>query len=691
MAIHKLSILVEALGTAEANRKLKGVDATVSQVGAHAGKGMRTAVGSIAKIAALGAGAALGGLALAVKQGTDALREDAVVAAQTNAVLASTRGIAGMTAQSVAGLADKLSMLNGVDDDTVQGAENLLLTFTRIHRDIFPAVTQAALDMSAALGTDANSAAMQLGKALQDPVKGVTALRRAGVVLDAQQIAQIQTLTKQGKLYEAQSIILREVQTEFAGVARAQADADPSRRLGVAWEKFTKVLATAVLPVVNEVQRTLTDVLADPALLSGARELGSVLGDAAHRGIEFARSLDWAGMARSLRSAAGFAGDLVKAFLGLPDWVKTAVVTGWGLNKLSGGALTSILGDVTKGVLKQALGINAAVVNVRGGVVNGGGGGGLPGGAAGAGLLAPGLLTAAIGIAAPVVLSQAMQEWAKGQKGYEPNTVSVTGSRGQSLGTVGGSYGGMFGALGPMGNALSASGAASYTGPGDAPTVDLSKATRDRGFEVDNAIRQSWSSAAARIVRPLDALHRDFLEQIGVLRKSADPSALAKAASRAAADVLRGVGSAKGTESLLATLRKDRKAVAASGDSAALAKIDAAIRAVESKLPGRQLAASQLAAARKIAGSGESTKQKLADLSRSEAGLRRDGMTTAARQVAAIRATTAAVKAQRPPTISVLVNGTWVQTAAGVTKTVATSARWGSPGGRWAGKKIPIG
>ena len=73
------------------------------------------------------------------------------------------------------------------------------------------------LDMSVALGQDATQSAIQLGKALNDPVKGVTALRRVGVSFTAAQIKQIKTLVATGKTLQAQKLILRELNQEFGG------------------------------------------------------------------------------------------------------------------------------------------------------------------------------------------------------------------------------------------------------------------------------------------------------------------------------------------------------------------------------------------------------------------------------------------------------------------------------------------
>ena len=76
--------------------------------------------------------------------------------------------------------------------------------------------------MSPVLGTDASGSAIQLGKALNDPIKGITALTRVGVTFTEQQKDQITTLVESGKTIDAQKIILGELQKEFGGSAEAQ-------------------------------------------------------------------------------------------------------------------------------------------------------------------------------------------------------------------------------------------------------------------------------------------------------------------------------------------------------------------------------------------------------------------------------------------------------------------------------------
>ena len=101
-----------------------------------------------------------------------------------------------------------------------------LLTFKGIRNEvgkgnkIFDQATGIMADMSVALGQDTTTSAMQLGKALNDPIKGMTALRRVGVTFTEAQEKQIK-LQESGDTMGAQKIILRELRDEFGGSAKA--------------------------------------------------------------------------------------------------------------------------------------------------------------------------------------------------------------------------------------------------------------------------------------------------------------------------------------------------------------------------------------------------------------------------------------------------------------------------------------
>ncbi len=141
-----------------------------------------------------------------------------------NAVLRSTGGTAGYTADELRGMADEMQRLTVFDDEAVISAQAVLATFTRVGRDVFPQAVEAATNMSTVLGQDLQSSIIQVGKALQDPILGVTALRRVGVMLTEQQAASIKTFMAHGDVLSAQKIILGELTTEFGGAAKAMGE-----------------------------------------------------------------------------------------------------------------------------------------------------------------------------------------------------------------------------------------------------------------------------------------------------------------------------------------------------------------------------------------------------------------------------------------------------------------------------------
>lgn len=192
---------------------------------------MTGGVGKSLKTVGIVAGAAaLGGLALfgkAMKDSIKSASEHQQAYAQTVAGLRSTGGIANVTAGHITGLADKIEKMSGVDDLAVQSSENLLITFTKIRNevgkgnDIFDQATMAVADLSTRMGGDMQGASIQVGKALNDPIKGITALTRVGVSFTAAQKESIKTLVKHGDTLGAQKMILKELQTEFGGSAKA--------------------------------------------------------------------------------------------------------------------------------------------------------------------------------------------------------------------------------------------------------------------------------------------------------------------------------------------------------------------------------------------------------------------------------------------------------------------------------------
>lgn len=182
-------------------------------------------IGDIAKGAfSVGLGAATAGLgALAAGFGiavNEAIDAQAGIA-QLDSVLKSTNNAVGLSKDQLLNLAGGLSEVTRFSDDTVLAGENMLLTFTNIGKDVFPQATKTLLDMSQAMGSDPKQAAIQLGKALNDPVAGISALSRVGVTFTEDQKKVIEKLVETGQTAKAQEIILGELNREFGGSAEA--------------------------------------------------------------------------------------------------------------------------------------------------------------------------------------------------------------------------------------------------------------------------------------------------------------------------------------------------------------------------------------------------------------------------------------------------------------------------------------
>lgn len=239
------------------------VDDAAGSIGASSGKKFGGAWGK-----ALAAGAAVGGV-MVLGQGLKNLalagQESAAVAATTAQIIKSTGGAAKVTAAEVDGLASALSNKTGIDDEAIQSASNLLLTFKNVKNAgegqaaMFDRATAAAVDLSKAGFGDMNSAAKMLGKALNDPEKGITALSRAGVTFTDQQKDQIKALVASGDTLKAQNLIMKEVESQVGGVA--EATRSPIEAMQMMFGNLQESVGGALLPTIDILSTTLGPVI----------------------------------------------------------------------------------------------------------------------------------------------------------------------------------------------------------------------------------------------------------------------------------------------------------------------------------------------------------------------------------------------------------------------------------------------
>jgi phage-related protein len=274
------TVLIRFKSEDDATKTTKAVNDGLDDVSTNAGKAGKSFSGMGATMTGVlqGIGQGIAGMALDLgKQALGAVTDfigGAIdeasawnsVMAQTEAVVKSTGGAAGLTAKEMANMAGAMSAASGqslFSDDAILGAQNVLATFTNIKGQNFGMATQSILDMSQALGMDLDSAAMQVGKALNDPVAGLAALSRSGVQFTADQEAMIKAMVEAGNVAGAQEVMMAELNTQFGGSAAAAVDTYAGQQV-VLKEKMADVqqgLGEALMPILMEFGTFMNDTV----------------------------------------------------------------------------------------------------------------------------------------------------------------------------------------------------------------------------------------------------------------------------------------------------------------------------------------------------------------------------------------------------------------------------------------------
>ncbi len=385
MPERELAILLKARNMASGPIKAVNKDlSTMEKTGRRVGTGLRTLGGNLKTLGVgAAAGIAIGGIA-AIRSGLESLAERENVISATEAAIKATGGAAKVSAAQVRTWAEELETATGaaVDDKAIQAAATSLIRFGTIGEKEFKRTLAAATDLGAGMKKGPEAGAKMLGIALSDPVKGMAKLRKAGIILTAAEEKRIKQLVAGNKVQEAQGVILAAVEKRYKGAAAASAG--PYTRalnlLADASEDAKMALAEGFLPILTKVASTLSKAVADPQTIKDIRGIGQSLAGAFQGALDGASKIPWDSIKSAMQTAGMGAKAAFSLFTGLPPWVQTAVLTGWGLNKLTGGAITGVIGELGKGLIKGVLGMNAGVVNIKAGVVTGVGGG-VPGGA----------------------------------------------------------------------------------------------------------------------------------------------------------------------------------------------------------------------------------------------------------------------------------------------------------------------
>jgi len=247
-----LFIEIGAKGISGVESQLTGLRSVLSSTGAAA-----LGLGGIMTVGSLGAG-----LAYCVK----AFGEAEQAGAKLDAVLRATNYAAGLSGAEISDLASDLQRTTVYEDDATRAAAAMLATFTEIKGDVFKEALKSAQNLSTVMGQDLRSSVMQIGKALQDPVTGILALRRAGVSFNETQREMIAQMVRSGRQMEAQKMILAELNREFGGAAAAEADTMVGRitQMKNAWGDMAETVGGKVAPALKSVAETLRDMAAGP-------------------------------------------------------------------------------------------------------------------------------------------------------------------------------------------------------------------------------------------------------------------------------------------------------------------------------------------------------------------------------------------------------------------------------------------
>ena len=219
----------------DAGRRLQSIGTTMAAVGT----GMTAAItGPLVGLGAMAVGEA--------SEMRDAL-------GQVSAALTSMGGAGGRSLEQLKTQADALAGSSLFEDDQIlRGVTANLLTFGNVAGEQFDRAQQAAVNLSARLGQDLQASALMVGKALNDPIRGLAALRRVGIQFTAEQEAQIKAMQGVGNTAGAQAIMLSELERQFGGSAKAARDAaNPMERMRLSLAAMAGDIGSILLPFVD--------------------------------------------------------------------------------------------------------------------------------------------------------------------------------------------------------------------------------------------------------------------------------------------------------------------------------------------------------------------------------------------------------------------------------------------------------
>lgn len=324
-------------GAGEASGALREVADATADVGDAAGESApQMSELSVSITKAVAAGAGLAALAASLKSFADEAMEADTRGRKLEGVVRATGGAAGFTADQIREMSAELALATLGSIQGFEDAAAALLTFKTVSGETFSQALELSQDLASVMGGDAKSAALQLGKALEDPERGLTALTRAGVSFSDAEQEIIKNLVESGRLFEAQGLILEKVAGQVGGVAREMAGglAGALDTVGQRAEELRVKLGDAMQPglirIANQISGAL-ELLADN--LDGVATAATAVGATAVAALAVKGVAAAQAYAASISVATVATTTLTKATLGLAAAGKVAVGGGLMLAK----------------------------------------------------------------------------------------------------------------------------------------------------------------------------------------------------------------------------------------------------------------------------------------------------------------------------------------------------------------------
>lgn len=192
-----------------------------------------------------------------------AAKESREAMGQVNAALEHMGPAAHRTSEQLQLAAKELMHISTFDDDDIlRSVTANLLTFGNIAGAQFDRAQKAAVDLATRMHMDLQPATLMLGKALNDPAKGLAALRRVGIQFTTEQQKMIAGMVKHKDIAGAQNVMLKELERQFGGSAEAMRAAQPDQAFINDWDDFKETIGEIALKIMPALTAVLDKALA---------------------------------------------------------------------------------------------------------------------------------------------------------------------------------------------------------------------------------------------------------------------------------------------------------------------------------------------------------------------------------------------------------------------------------------------